>query len=76
MEVFTKAVFYDEEKQKDIETDFQFNIYDVEYTNSTDDNYTVITFKSTGTRITIKIKYNTYKNIIKKNNLKCLEIVE
>lgn len=76
MEILTKAIFYDEDKQKDIEADFTFNIYDIEYANEGENKYTVITFKSTGTKITIKIKFDTYWNLIEKNNLKCLKIVE
>ena len=76
MEIRTKATFFDEKDNKEIEAHISFNIYSIEFANETPEGYTSIMFSSTGTQITVKIKYKTWWNLIEKYNLQSKTIIE
>ena len=59
MEIRTKAIFYDENKEK-YETDYIFSLLSVIDATSTKEGYTIVTVDSVGNNIEIKVKFNTY----------------
>ena len=75
MEIRTKAIFYDENKEK-YETDYIFSLFSVIDATSTKEGYTIITVDSVGNNIEIKIKFETWWKTVQKYNLNTLRIIE
>lgn len=75
MEIRTKAVFLNEQKEK-YEVDYIFNLFSVLDASSTDEGYTIITIETMGNNVEVKIKFETFWGMIEKNNLKCQKIIE
>ena len=76
MQIRTKAIFVNEDTQKDEEANFNFDLFEICDANETNEGYTSITNKSTGIRTTVKIKYETFWGLVKKYNHSTLLIIE
>ena len=76
MQIRTIATFYDEEKKQEIEGGFIFDLFEVSDANEIQNGYTCITISSTGLRTNIKIKFDTFWELIKEKHLNCKKIVE